>query len=62
MKEIYKKCNFRKSMIMTMHDNFTLCYICNKELGKDKVSDHCHLSDKLRGAAHDVCKVQGSQG
>ena len=39
-------------MIMTMHDklvydNSTLCHICNEELGKDRVCDHCHLSDKL---------------
>ena len=32
-----------------MHDklvygNSTLCHICNEELGKDKVRDHCHLS------------------
>ena len=43
-------------MIMTMHDklvydNFTLCHICNEELVKDKVRDHCHLSGpKIQGA------------
>ena len=47
-------------MIMTMHDKlvydiFTLCHICNEELGKDRVRDHCHLSGKFRGAAHEVC-------
>ena len=46
---------FPKSMIMTMHDktaydNATLCHICNEELGKDRVHDHCHLSGKFRGA------------
>ena len=40
---------FPKSMIMTMHDktaydNSTPCHICNEELGKDRVRDHCHLS------------------
>ena len=39
-------------MIMTVHDkliydNFTLCHICNEELGNDRVRDHCHLSGKL---------------
>ena len=45
---------------MTMNDklvcdNSTLCHICNEELGNDKVRDHCHLSGKFRGAAHEVC-------
>ena len=45
---------------MTMHDklvqdNSTHCRICNEELGKDKVRDHCHLSGKFRGAANEVC-------
>ena len=51
-----------------MHDklvyhNSTLCHIYNEELGKDKVRDHCHLSGKFRGAAHEVCnlKIQGSK-
>ena len=48
---------------MTMHDktaydNSTLCHICNEELGKDGVRDHCHLSDKFRGAAHAVCNLK----
>ena len=52
-----------KKMIMTMHDklvydNSILCHICNEELGKDKVSDHCHLSGKFRGAAHEVCNLK----
>ena len=52
IKEIYKKCKFPKRMIMTMHDelvydNSTFCPICNVELGKDKVRDHCHLSASL---------------
>ena len=45
IKEIYNKFKFSISMIMTMHDNlvynnFTLCHICNEELGKDRVRDH----------------------
>ena len=48
---------------MTMHDkmaydNFTLCHICNEELGEDRVCDHCHLSGKFRGAAHEVCNLK----
>ena len=50
-------------MIMTMHDklvydNSTLCHICNEELGEDRVHDHCHLSGKFRGAAHEVCNLK----
>ena len=55
-------------MVMTMHDklgydNSTLCHICNEELGKDKVRDHCHLSGKFRDAAPLSLepKIQGSK-
>ena len=48
---------------MTMHDklvddNSTLCHICNEELGKDRVHDHCHLTGKFRGAAYEACNLQ----
>ena len=48
---------------MTMHekliyDNSTLCHICNKEIGEDRVRDHCHLSGKFTGAAHEVCNLK----
>ena len=36
----------------------TLCHICNEEFGKDKVRDHCHLSGKFRGVAHEVCNLK----
>ena len=63
IKEIYKKLKFPKSMIMTMHDklvydNSTPYHICNEELGEDRVHDHCHLSGKFRGAAHEVCNLK----
>ena len=29
-----------------------------KNSEKDKVRDHCHLSGKFRGAAHEVCKLK----
>ena len=50
-------------MIMTMHDklvydNSTLCHICDEKLGIDRVRDHCHLSGKFRGAAHEVCNLK----
>ena len=63
IKEIYKKCNFPKSMITIMHDilvydNSTLRHICNEELGKDRVRNHPHLSGKFRDAAHEVCNLK----
>lgn len=33
----------------------TPCHICEEELGTDCVRDHCHLTGKYRGAAHDDC-------
>ena len=50
-------------MIMTIHDkmvcdNSTLCHICNEEFGEDGVRDHCVLSGKVRGAAHEGCNVK----
>ena len=59
IKDIYKKFKFPKRMIMTKHDklsydNSILCHICHEEYGKNKVRDHCQLSGKFRGAAHEV--------
>ena len=36
------------------YDNSTLCHNCYEELGNDRVRDHCHLSGKFIGAAHEV--------
>ena len=63
IKDIYKKFKFPKNIILTMHDklvydNSTLCHICNEELGKDRVRDHCHLTGKFRGNAHEVCNLK----
>ena len=49
--------------IMAIHDkmaydNSNLCHICNEELGHDRVRDHCHLSGKFRGDAHEVCNLK----
>ena len=35
----------------------TICHVCCKPLGEDKVLDHCHLTGKLRGAAHNECNL-----
>ena len=41
-----------------VYDNSTHCHVCNEELGKDRVLDHCHLSGKFRGAAHEICNLK----
>ena len=63
IKNIYKKFKFPKDMIMTRHaklvyDISTNCYICNEELGEDRVREYCHLSGKFRDAAHEVCNLK----
>ena len=64
IKEIYKKFKFPKTMIMTMRDkliynNSTLCHIWNEEkLGENRVHNHCYLSGKFRGTAHQVCNLK----
>ena len=36
------------------------CHICEFELGADRVRDHCHLTGKYRGAAHNDCNLNYS--
>ena len=52
----------QKNMIMTtvdkLYQNSTLCHMCNEELGEDRERDHCHLSGKLREAAHQFCNLK----
>ena len=69
IKEIYNRFKIPKKMVMTPEDkiNFekaTHCHICevlieetNDERYK-KVRDHCHLSGKFRGAAHNICNLK----
>ena len=42
-----------------------VCYICKKEFSTDddnkkyqKVRDHCHYTEKYRGATHDLCNLR----
>ena len=36
-----------------------ICWICNKlvDVADEKVTDHCHITGKYRGAAHWNCNV-----
>ena len=54
---------FNKRLIMTSEDeeiynNSHICWICKQELNTDKVRDHCHVTGKFRGAAHDKCNLK----
>ena len=59
--DIYERTKFPKKIKMTDEDekNYNdskVCHICEEELeDDDKVKDHCHLTGKYRGAAHDDC-------
>ncbi|XP_065640589.1 uncharacterized protein LOC136073148 [Hydra vulgaris] len=64
VKKIYNKyLKFQKNMIFNSKDkeefnNAKSCHICENELGKDRVRDHCHITGKYRGAAHSDCNLQ----
>jgi len=64
VEDIYKRFLKKpKKMIFTaieaeIFNNSTSCHICGGELGVDKVRDHCHLTGKFRGAAHNECNVR----
>ena len=63
VKSIYKRFSTPKEMIFGVKereefDEATECWICHGELGLDRVRDHCHLTGKYRGAAHNKCNLQ----
>ncbi|XP_065667559.1 uncharacterized protein LOC136087872 [Hydra vulgaris] len=63
IKKICDMIKFPKKMIFTPEnkDDFngtTSCHICGEDLVKDKVRDHCHITGKYRGAAHNSCNLK----
>ena len=34
------------------------CHVCDKPLEGDSVRDHCHITGKYRGAAHNACSLK----
>ena len=58
--------NTIKDIIMTQEDeenykNINICRFCEKEIIFDKVRDHCHLTGKYRGPAHNTCNLNVTQ-
>ena len=41
-----------------VYNNSHICWICKQELNTDKVKDHCHVTGKFRGAAHNKCNLK----
>ena len=41
-----------------IYNNSHICWICKQELNTDKVRDHCHVTGKFRGAAHNKCNLK----
>ena len=56
----------KKDIIMTKEDeedfkSNNICRFCEKEILSDKVRDHCHLTGKYRGPAHNTCNINVKQ-
>ena len=58
------KKHFDKNLIMTeeeedLFQKSNSCWICKKRIDNDeeKVRDHCHVTGKFRGTAHQNCNV-----
>ena len=63
IENIYEKFKYKKNLKRLMKDMraykaSTYCHICEGELLNDKVADHCHLTGKFRGAAHNKCNLE----
>ena len=58
--------NTKKDTIMTKEDEEdykknNICRFCEKEIVSDKVRDHCLLTGKHRGPAHNTCNINVKQ-
>ena len=56
--------HFNKNLIMSEKEEHLFqqcnsCWISKKLIDNDeeKVRDHCHVTDKVRGAAHESCNI-----
>ena len=58
--------NTKEDIIMTKENEedfiyIKICRFCGKEIISDKVHDHCHLTGKYRGPAHNTCNINVKQ-
>ena len=58
--------NTKEDIIMSKENeedfkNNNICRFCEKEILSDKVRDHCHLTGKYRGPAHNTCNINVKQ-
>ena len=58
--------NTQKDTILTDKDeedykNNNICRFCERQILSDKVLDHCHLTSKYRGPAHNTCNIKVKQ-
>ena len=58
--------NTKKDIIMTEdheedYRNINISRFCEKEILSGKVRDHCHLTGKYRGPAHNTCNINVKQ-
>ena len=58
--------NTKEDIIMTYEDEYdfennNICRYCENFIETDKVRDHCHLTGKYRGPAHNECNLQVKQ-
>ena len=40
------------------HRTASRCHVCDKPLEGDSVKDHCHITGRYRGAAHNACNLK----
>ncbi|XP_033761654.1 uncharacterized protein LOC117343421 [Pecten maximus] len=60
--EIEQRFKRAKKLVMRGKDwqsfkRATKCHICKKDLGKERVRDHCHQTGRFRSAAHKDCNI-----
>ena len=41
-----------------IYSNSEICWLCNEKINTDKIRDHCHVTGKFRGAAHNKCNLK----
>ena len=41
-----------------IYNNLQICWIWKEDLNTNKVGDHCHITGKFRGAAHNQCNLK----